>query len=71
MQLILPPEIVQQLIDALGQAGRREIGGILMGEHVGPDAFRLKELTVQRKEGTFAGFRADGHGDSRPTPRLF
>lgn len=56
MQLILPPEIIRQLTDALGQAGRREIGGILMGEHVGPDTFRLKELTLQRKVGTFAAF---------------
>jgi hypothetical protein len=56
MKLILSPEIVRQLVDALGQAGRREIGGILMGEHVGPDTFRLKELTVQRKRGTFAAF---------------
>jgi hypothetical protein len=56
MQLLIPPEITSQLVDALGQAGRREIGGILMGEHVGPDAFRVKELTIQRKGGTFAAF---------------
>ncbi len=56
MQLMVPPEIAQQIVDALGQAGRREIGGILMGEHIGPDAFRVKELTVQRKGGSFAAF---------------
>lgn len=56
MQLLVPPEIVQHLVDALGQAGQREIGGILMGEHVGPDTFRVKELTIQRKDGTFAAF---------------
>ena len=56
MQLIVPHEIARQLIDALGQAGKREIGGILMGEHVGPDTFRVKELTIQRKGGTFARF---------------
>jgi hypothetical protein len=56
MQLIVPPEIARQLIDALVQAGKREIGGILMGEHVGPDTFRVKELTIQRKRGTFATF---------------
>ncbi len=27
-----------------------------MGEHVGPDTFRVKDLTVQRKMGTFAAF---------------
>jgi hypothetical protein len=56
MQLIVPPEIVSQLINALRQAGRREIGGILMGEYVGQDSFRVKELTIQRKRGTFATF---------------
>ncbi len=57
MQLLIPPEIVQHMVDALRQAGRREVGGILMGEHVGPDTFRVKELTIQRKAGTFAAFR--------------
>lgn len=56
MRLLVPPEIAKQLTDALKQAGRREIGGILMGEHVGMDTFLVKELTVQRKRGTFASF---------------
>jgi hypothetical protein len=56
MQLLVPPEIASKLVEALTQAGRREIGGILMGEHVGPDVFRVKELTIQRKGGTFAAF---------------
>jgi len=56
MQLLIPPEISLQLVHALGQAGQREIGGILMGEHVGPDTFRVMEITMQRKRGTFAAF---------------
>jgi hypothetical protein len=52
----VPPEITSQLVEALAQAGRREIGGILMGEHIGVDTFRVKELTIQRKGGTFAAF---------------
>jgi [CysO sulfur-carrier protein]-S-L-cysteine hydrolase len=56
MQLLIPPDISQQLMDALQQAGQREIGGILMGAHVGPDIFRVKEITIQRKGGTFAAF---------------
>jgi len=56
MQLLVPPEITSQLVEALAQAGRREIGGILMGEHIGVDTFRVKELTIQRKGGTFAAF---------------
>lgn len=56
MQLLIPPEISQQLVDALRQAGKWEIGGILMGEHIGPDTFRVREITIQRKRGTFAAF---------------
>jgi len=56
MQLLIPPEISRQLLDALGQAGKREIGGILMGEHIAADTFRVKEITIQHKGGTFAAF---------------
>jgi proteasome lid subunit RPN8/RPN11 len=56
MNLLLPPDIVSRMVDALAQAGPREIGGILMGEHIGVDTFRVKDLTVQRKGGTFAAF---------------
>jgi len=56
MQLLIPSDISFQLIDALSAAGRQEIGGILMGEHVGDDTFRVKKLTIQRKGGTFATF---------------
>jgi hypothetical protein len=56
MHLLLPPNVIAQLIDALSQAGAREIGGVLMGEHVGIDTFRVKELTIQRKGGAFASF---------------
>ncbi len=56
MRLLIPHEISQQLVEALRQAGKREIGGILMGAHIGPDTFRVKEITIQRKGCTFAAF---------------
>lgn len=56
MNLLLPPEIVCKLENALVNAGKKEIGGILMGEHVGINTFRVKELTIQKKGGTFATF---------------
>lgn len=56
MQLLIPPEIQSRLHSALTLAGKREIGGILMGEHVAEETFRAKEITVQRKRGTFAAF---------------
>lgn len=56
MQLILPREIRQQLETALREAGRREIGGILMAEHVGENTFRVQSLTIQRRGGSIATF---------------
>lgn len=56
MQLILPREIRQQLEAALSEAGRREIGGILMAEHVAENSFRVQSLTLQRRGGSFAAF---------------
>lgn len=56
MQLLLPPDLTVRLIEALYKAGRREIGGILMGEHVAKGVFRVKNLTIQRRGGTFASF---------------
>jgi proteasome lid subunit RPN8/RPN11 len=56
MQLLLPPEIVRRLVAALKKAGPREIGGILMGEHVRENVFRVKDLTVQYHGGTLVTF---------------
>lgn len=56
MQILLPPNIVQRLQNALERAGTREIGGILMGEHISERVFRVKDLTIQYHGGSFAAF---------------
>jgi integrative and conjugative element protein (TIGR02256 family) len=40
----------------LRQGGSREIGGILMGEQVGPDHFRVVDFSVDNTTGTRAHF---------------
>ena len=55
LTLILPPEQQKLLSAALRKAGRREVGGIMMGEHVGPNLFVVREMTVHRR-GAFASF---------------
>ena len=37
-------------------AGSQEIGGILMGEHIGANVFRIVDVTIQRQSGTIAFF---------------
>ena len=55
MRVLVPREVRGRLEEALRNAGRRETGGVLMGEHVSENVFRVKDLTVQRR-GTFASF---------------
>lgn len=55
MELRVPDAVVRRLTDALTRAGVREAGGIMMGEHVGDDIFRVTEINVQG-EGTVASF---------------
>jgi len=42
--------------EALQKAGRRETGGILMGEHIAEDTFRVVDITVQLQPSTFTSF---------------
>ena len=51
LSLILPPEVVKIFLDALQKAGRHEIGGIMMGEHIGLNEFKVMHVTVHRRGG--------------------
>lgn len=56
MKIYLPNEIEKRLSLALEKAGLKEIGGVLMGEHIGEAEFRIVDLTIQKQRGTFAFF---------------
>ena len=56
MIVYLPNQIQRRLILALEKAGSKEIGGVLMGEHIGDAKFRVVDLTIQKQHGTFAFF---------------
>ncbi|WP_314915548.1 Mov34/MPN/PAD-1 family protein [Pseudomonas helleri] len=51
----IPPEVQRVLRKALKIAGSNECGGVLMGEHMGPGHFVVRQLTVQGG-GRFASF---------------
>lgn len=51
LSLILPPEVVEIFLVALQKAGCHEVGGILMGEHVGQNKFKVTNVTVHRRGG--------------------
>lgn len=56
LRLILHPDQLRLLSDELARAREREIGGVLVGEQIAPDAFRLVDLSVQRSGGTASCF---------------
>lgn len=59
MHLLLPPPILDRIRRELRKGGRREIGGLLMGEHVVGDTFRLVDFSVQRSAGSAVNFVRD------------
>ena len=56
MIVYLPNQIERQLILALEKAGTKEIGGVLMGEDIGEEEFRIVDLTIQKRRGTVTFF---------------
>jgi len=48
MEIRVPEAVARQLVDALNQAGVREVGGVMMGEHVEAEVFKVVEVTVQQ-----------------------
>lgn len=59
MNLLVPSEIAARIRAELRQAGRVEVGGVLMGEHVSEDTFRVVDLSAQRHGGTHSEFVRD------------
>jgi proteasome lid subunit RPN8/RPN11 len=56
MRLNLRPNHISKLKRELMRAGSHEIGGVLGGEHVGPDEFDLVDFSVQRSGGNRSCF---------------
>lgn len=59
MRIRLADDQIQKLKPALVQAGKREIGGQLFGEQLALSDFRITELTIQARRGSFARFMVD------------
>jgi [CysO sulfur-carrier protein]-S-L-cysteine hydrolase len=55
LTLTVPAEVTSRLEEALTRSGKHEIGGVMMAEHVGANAFVVREVTIH-KRGTFASF---------------
>jgi proteasome lid subunit RPN8/RPN11 len=56
MQLLLTHEVMKRFQREMRRARSREIGGLLMGEHVADEVFRAVDVSVQRLGGSHVGF---------------
>ncbi|HIF9125386.1 TPA: Mov34/MPN/PAD-1 family protein [Photobacterium damselae] len=59
MQLVLPNNVLKKLRFHMFKAGKREIGGMLMGEDLGEQVFRIIDFSVDMKRGTTSSFLRD------------
>ena len=59
MRVQVSDRIVTMWRDELRAAGRREIGGVLVGERLGGDLFRIADASVQHGGGTSMTFERD------------
>ncbi|WP_175718369.1 Mov34/MPN/PAD-1 family protein [Burkholderia anthina] len=59
IEVQLTPECAAKLLRELRRAGADEIGGVLATERVADRTFRIVDLSVQRKGGSFAAFSRD------------
>ena len=71
MQVLLTPQVAKRLQRELRRAGSREIGGLLLAEHVGEELFRVVEISVQRTGGTHVGFMRDPSRHRRQLKSFF
>ncbi|MFZ0496124.1 MAG: Mov34/MPN/PAD-1 family protein [Methylocella sp.] len=58
MKLLLPLPVIKRLNREL-RGRSREIGGVLVGEHIAHETFRIADISFQRKGGTIAHFVRD------------
>jgi integrative and conjugative element protein (TIGR02256 family) len=56
MRVEIGDDVHARLREALKGAGRREIGGVLMGEQIEPGHFRIVDLSIDKETGGRAHF---------------
>ncbi len=70
MKLRVSNKTIEKWQILLNEAGDRETGGILFGEHTGESDFRIVEATVQSRGGSQAHFRRNATKARNEVKRL-
>ena len=71
MWIELIPAIEKRLRRALREAGRREIGGMLLAEQIAPGRFRIADFSLDGSSGTHATFKRDPVSHRRTLDEFF
>jgi len=71
MRLLLPSNVRRTMRQHLSRARRREIGGILMGEEIDDQVFRVVDFSVDEVRGTEAHFVRDSDHHDRELHEFF
>ena len=71
MKIILPEKTSIKIIEALKKAGVKEVGGILLGEHISDNEFLICDVTIQKARGGFAFFERVIKDIIEPLKRFF
>lgn len=56
IKIIIPKKIKNKMISELKKAGSREIGGVLLGEHLAENTFSIYDITIQSSGGSWISF---------------
>lgn len=71
MKITVAADQAEKLVAALRRSGIKETGGQLFGEQLAPSNFRVTDLTVQSRPGTFARFVVDLLQAAKDAVRFF
>lgn len=70
MKLRIAQKTLEAWTSALERAGAVEVGGVLFGEHLDAEEFRLLDITEQRRRGDETSFRRKSREATRALKRL-
>lgn len=71
MEVLIPRSVRRRMKRVLLSVGSREIGGILMGEEVGQQRFKILDFSVDTESGTNSRFSRDADHHERELEAFF
>ena len=71
MRIYLSEQTKKKLFEVIQKAGNKETGGILMGEYITDDTYKIVDFTIQKTSGTVFSFQRLLDGFVDPLKHFF